>query len=276
MKLSALVCALALSATASAQLTLPAPSPKATVMQAVGITDISLEYSSPGVKGRVIWGELVPFGELWRTGANAATKLTVSRDVTVEGKPVPAGTYSLFTIPQKEGAWTVVLNKNPNQGGTFGYDQKLDLVRFEVTPAKAPFRERMTFLFADTTESATRLDLEWGELRLSLRVEADTKAHAKGAVQAHVDGSWRPLATAARYLSEVEGQHDAALNLVAASLTLKETWFTLWIKAQIQDRKGDKKGRLATAQRALELGNADKGGNFFWKEDIEKAVKDWK
>ncbi len=275
MKLGVLLCALAISATASAQLVLPAPSPHAAVTQTVGITDITVDYSSPGVKGRKIWGELVPFGELWRTGANAATKLTVSRDVTIEGKAVPAGTYSLFTIPKEKGAWTVVIHKKADQG-TFGYDAKNDLVRFEVTPGKAAFRERMAFIFSETADDGTRLDLEWGELRLSLKIAVDTKAHAKAAVTAHVDGAWRPLASAARYLSEVEAQHDEALRLVDASLAVKETWFSLWIKAQIQQRKGDKAGALASATRALELGNADKGGNFFWKADIEKAVKDWK
>src|SRR3954471_1165981 len=89
----------------------PAPSPRARVEQRVGITDVSIDYSSPGVKGRKIWGEVVPYDKTWRAGANAPTKLTVSRDVSFGGAPVPAGTYSLFMIPGKA-SWTVLLNKN--------------------------------------------------------------------------------------------------------------------------------------------------------------------
>ncbi|HET9299398.1 MAG TPA: DUF2911 domain-containing protein, partial [Candidatus Polarisedimenticolaceae bacterium] len=123
-----------LAAPAVAQtLEVPAPSPKAKIEQRVGVTDFSVEYSSPGVKGRSIWGSLVPYGELWRTGANAATKLTASKDFTFGDKSVPAGTYSLFTIPGAS-SWTVILNKKADLGGTNGYDEKEDAARITVRP----------------------------------------------------------------------------------------------------------------------------------------------
>ena len=126
----------AAEAAAAQQLELPRPSPSAKVSQVVGITEIAVEYSSPAVKGRKVFGGIVPLGELWRTGANGATKVTFSKDVTIGDKPVPAGTYALFTIPAKD-SWTVIFNKNPNQGGTDQYKQDLDQLRFEASLAAA-------------------------------------------------------------------------------------------------------------------------------------------
>src|SRR5260370_9139875 len=110
--------ALFCSTTATAQLQLPRASPAAKVMQTVGLTEVSVEYSSPGVKGRKIWGAVVPYGEVWRTGANATTKVTFSNDVTVSGTQVPSPSYAFFAIPTA-GNWTLILNKDFNQGGAF-------------------------------------------------------------------------------------------------------------------------------------------------------------
>jgi len=132
--------ALCLCGVARADLDLPRPSPFAKVVQTVGLTDITVDYSSPGVKGRKIWGAVVPYDQLWRAGANNPTKITFSRDVSIADKPVPAGSYAFFIIPTK-GAWTVILNKKVDQAGTGrDYKQADDLLRLQVTPKPAPFR----------------------------------------------------------------------------------------------------------------------------------------
>jgi len=253
-------------------LELPAPSPHATVTQTVGVTTITVDYSSPGVKGRKIFGDLVPFGELWRTGANAATKLTFSRDVTIAGKDVPAGTYAVFTIPTAS-SWTVILNKNPNQGGTREYDKSLDALRAEVTPTAAPRRERMTFIFSETTPDSTRLDLEWDELRVSLPITIKTNDLARADIDAWVAGSWRPLASAARYTHETLKDDKRALALIDASIAVQETWYNVWTKAQILHGTKDKKAAYALAKRAWELG--EKADYFFYKDRVAKALKEW-
>lgn len=254
------------------QLTLPAPSPHAAVSQTVGITEIAIDYSSPGLKGRKPFGQLVPYGQLWRAGANAATKLTFSSDVTVGGKPVPAGTYSLFFIPTAK-TWTVVLNKNKD-ASTQAYDEKLDIARFDVTPVKAPKRERMTFVFSDTSDDATRIDMEWDELRVSIPVKVDTAALTATAIQSHVDGGWRAYANAARYYNETAKDPARALALVDASLAVKETWYNSWIKAQILAGQNNFKDAYPLAQKAFDLGSKD--ANFFFKADVEKALAEWK
>ena len=120
-----------------AQIETPQPSPTATFSQKVGLTDVKITYSRPSVKGRKIFGDLVPYGQLWRTGANMATKFEFSDDVKIEGQDIPAGTYALFTIPGEE-EWTVIFNKNWQQGGTGNYKEEEDAIRFTVKPGDMP------------------------------------------------------------------------------------------------------------------------------------------
>src|ERR1700736_3049267 len=132
-----LACLSLLALPASAQLQLPRPSPSAKISQPVGLTAISVDYSSPAVRGRKIWAPVVPYGEVWRTGANQATKVTFSKDVTVGGTAIPAGSYAFFAIPGPAD-WTLILNKDFNQGGAESYKKELDLVRVQVRPKEIP------------------------------------------------------------------------------------------------------------------------------------------
>ncbi len=256
------------------QLDLPRPSPLAKVSQMVGLTEVAIEYSSPGMKGRKVYGTVVPLDKLWRTGANAATKLTFSKDVSIDGKPVPAGSYALFTIPGKD-SWTVILNKNPNQGGTGQYKQDLDLVRFTVKPEAIPQRERLTFLFSDTTENSTRVDLEWEKLRVSFAVKAATEAQVDAGIKALEDNSWRPYNNAARYLLESKKDPEHAMQLVERSLSLREDWLNTWTKAQLLSQKGKTQEACPLAQKAKTMGDKNPDG-FFFADDVKKAIADWK
>lgn len=262
------------AAPASAKLKLPAPSPLARVMQTVGIAEITVEYSSPGVKERQIFGGLVPFDKLWRTGANAATKITFSHDVMVAGKAVPAGTYAVFTIPSAKD-WTLILNKNAQQGGTRKYDKKLDQVRVKLTPTKLPEkRERMTFVFSDTKSDATRIDLEWDTLRLSIPVTIPTQKYALAAIDAHTAGAMRELASAARYHADHTKDLDKALAFIDMSIAVKRDWFNVWLKADFLAQKGEHKKAYPLAEEAWKLGN--KAEYFFWKDRVKKALDEWK
>src|SRR5262245_5275839 len=167
--------ALAASPALAQSLEVPAPSVKAKVEGRVGVTDFSVDYSSPAVRGRKIWGGLVPYDKVWRTGANASTKLTASRDFTFGDVAVPKGTYALLTIPGAS-SWTVILSKD-SDAGAGDYDTKNDAARVTVSPASSAPRERMTFIFSETTDTSTRLDLEWESLRVSVPIKVDTKAH---------------------------------------------------------------------------------------------------
>lgn len=259
---------------AAAQLELPAASPAAKVTQRVGVTDISIDYSSPGVKGRKVWGDVVPFDKVWRTGANAATKITFSRDVTFGGKPVPAGTYSIVSMPSQKG-WKVMLNKELGLWATPApYSAANDVASVAATTTEIPNRERLTFIFSNTTDDSTSLDLEWEKLRVSVPIKVDSAAHAKASIQAAVDGSARMHANAARYLADTAKDLPAALKQADASVAIQSNWFNQWIRADILARMGNYAEARKSAQVAWDLGQKDK--NFFFRDQVSKALADWK
>jgi hypothetical protein len=259
---------------ARADLDLPRPSPFAKVVQTVGLTDITVDYSSPGVKGRKIWGTVVPYDQMWRAGANQATKVTFSRDVGFAGKPVPAGTYAFFVIPTK-GAWTVILNKRADQAGTGrDYKQADDLLRVQISPKAAPMRERLAYLVSDFTDDKASLDLEWEKQRLSIPITVATVAQASASVAATIDGTWRTYANAARYLAENKKDYDTATKYIDQSLALKEDWFNVWVKAEILAAKGNFKDARAQGDRAYEMGKKSEG--FFLEPEIKKTLAEWK
>lgn len=269
------VCAvlLALATPASAQLKLPAASPAAKVMQEVGVTEITVDYSSPAVKGRPVWGALVPWEQPWRSGANLATKITFSRDVTFGGKPVPAGTYAIVTFPTQKG-WTMALNKELGLFAGKAYSEKDDVVRVSATTAEIPHRERLAYIFSNTTDDATSLDLEWEKLRVSVPIQVETAAHAKANIQNALDGTWRAHANAARYIADSSKDLDTALKYATTSVAIQPTWYNQWIRADILARKGQYAEARKAAQASWDLGNKDP--NFFFRDAVSKALTEWK
>ena len=224
------------------------------------------------MRDRTVWGELVPFGKVWRTGANKATAIRFSKDVKVAGQPLAAGTYSVFTIPDASN-WTVIFNRNTEQFGTSRYDESQDALRVKATMTDAPARERMTFVFTDTQEGSTRLDLEWAGKRVSIPIEADTASQAQANIDKAVSRAWWPHADAADYQLE-HGNVDAAKKLIEGSIAIKETWYNRWLSARILKAKNDRRGAKKAAKRALDLGD-DSNGFKFYGPQIQKAVDTW-
>lgn len=147
----------------------PRTSPNAAVSQTIGTTEVRITYGRPQVDDRTIFGELVPYGDVWRTGANEATTISFSDDVRVEGEPLEAGTYSLYTIPGQD-AWTLIFNDAANQWGT-QYDEGEDVLRVDVTPESAPFHEMMTFRFGGVTDTSGTASLLWDETRVPFEIQ---------------------------------------------------------------------------------------------------------
>ncbi|MEZ4323082.1 MAG: DUF2911 domain-containing protein, partial [Myxococcota bacterium] len=247
-----LTAALFLGAPALAQdLDMPVLSPHASVMQQIGVAEVTVDYYSPEKKGREIFGKLVPYGEMWRTGANSGTQLTSSKDFKLGGKDVKAGTYMVFTIPGED-TWTVVLNSDL-KARPWAYDEKLDVVRFDVKPEKGPGRERLTFLFTDTTDRSAKLNLEWAGVRVVLPVELDTVGLVNAAIDAYSGNDTRKLADAGKFRGE-NGDLEGGLALVEKSLAVEETWYATFVKAELLKKKGDAKGAYKAAKKALDLG----------------------
>jgi hypothetical protein len=266
--------AAAVSPALSQTIEVPAPSAKAKVEQRVGITDFSVDYSSPAVRGRKIFGGLLPFDKLWRTGANASTKLTASRDFTFGETAVPKGTYSVFSIPGAS-SWTVILNKVADASAD-QYDAKNDAARVTVKPETIPARERMTFLFADTTDTTARLDLEWDTVRISVPIKVDTQAQVMAGIDEVMADAWRPSYQAGRYIVESGGNLDTALQYLDTSVGIKSTWWNNWWRAQALAKKGRTADAIAAGEKALQLGKGNETFEQFFKADVQKTVDGWK
>jgi hypothetical protein len=254
------------------KLVLPQPSPGATVKQTVGLTDITVDYSSPAVRGRKIWGEVVPFDELWRAGANACTKVTLSTAASIGGKPVAAGSYCLFLLPSKTG-WTFVLNKDTSLWGTDGHKAESDVLRVPATATPVAPRERLVFAILDFGEDGGTLALEWDTLRVGVKFEVATRAAALAAIRALKSDDWRPYARAAGYLLDAKAEPGLAMDLIDRSIQLKEEWYNVWVKAQLLAAAGKPRDAAAAALRVQELGKQSK--NFYLADDVAKALAGW-
>jgi len=263
--------ALPLAAQTPAALKLPRLSQHQVVTQTVGLTDIKIDYSRPAVKGRAIWGALVPYDQVWRTGANEATQISFSDDVTINGQPLPKGTYSLHTIPGKD-SWTLIFNKVAQQWGSFSYDKAQDALRVTAKPEKAPFAELMTFEFPQTTNDSAVVAIHWENLAVPFTVGVNTTAKVMADASAAVSGAaatdWQTPYRAAGFAFD-NGDSAQAMKWLDQSLKAKQTMSNLYLKSRIQAKSGDKAGAIATAQSAISMaGPKDKE----LASEIQKSV----
>ena len=280
----AVLLALACAPVALAQLQPPLPSPNATVAQTIGMTKVEIAYSRPHVKGptrkeeRVIWGALVPYDQVWRTGANAVTKITFDGDVTVEGQKLAAGAYGLYTIPGKT-EWTVIFNKVAT-GSPADYSAEKDALRVKVKPEAADMEELFTISFPQVTSSAAVLALRWEKLSVPVHLAVDTQAQflaaAKDAVAKAKPDDWRTSLTAARYLYDNKYAPADAAAFLDKSLAVKETFNNLSFKAGVLAGEGKKKEAVAAAQKAMALKDADPKPSPDALADLEKKMAEWK
>ena len=251
----------------------PAASPACTLKHRVGLTDIEIIYSRPGVKGRIIFGGIVPYGQVWRTGANQATKVTFSTAVKLEGNEIPAGTYTLFTVPG-ENEWTIIINKNTNQWGAFQYNEKDDLLRFKVTPATLPDTSVETFVieFNRIRDESAVLELVWDKTVVPIRMEVDVAGklvpHIEVAMAAPGKKSDGLYFQAATFYYNHDLDQKKALDWVNAGLAdnPRIAYEMLHLKAQILAKQGDKAGAIAAAKQSSELAvKAEGPGSSFVK-----------
>ncbi len=260
-----------------ADLKLPRPSPGASVTQTIGLTDFTVVYSRPGVKGRKIWGGLVPYGEVWRTGANEATSFVTTGEATIGGKKVPAGEYSLYTIPT-ETEWTVIISTEKGAWGSFSYDKAKDAARITVKPAVAPSEEWMRFAFENLTPSSGDLVLSWEKLQISIPIAVATEEQAMANIRTAMaelkpDDSQTPY-RCAQYCFNAGVNLDEAMTWAKESVARKPGFFNLSLLADMEMKAGNSKGAISTAERALQVGKEDPN-----KPDLrplETKLAEWK
>ncbi len=233
----------------------PEPSPAASVSQTVGLTEIKINYHRPAVNGRKIFGELVPYGEVWRAGANDNTTIAFSSPVKVGGKTLPAGTYGLHMIPTAK-EWTVIFSTTSVAWGSYGYDQKEDAVRLQATPQPGEgLEERLSFRFDNPTETAVTVTLRWDRTKIGIPIEVDTPAVVMASMRNELRGvaQFNPqgYAQAAQYFLTHGGNLDEAQRMAERSIGMRPTYQNLSTRAAIAEKKGDAKLAAELNQKAL-------------------------
>jgi hypothetical protein len=237
----------------------PTASPTATLKQHIGLTDVGIEYSRPGVKGRVIYGGIVPYDVVWRTGANASTKISFTTPMKLNGTQVPAGKYALFTIPG-ETEWTVIISKDTNSFGAFGYKQENDLVRFKATPVKlAEPVETFTIDFNDIRDESATLNLIWEKTRVPIKLEVEVVSKVVPQVEAAMASTDKKQPQFYFQAATFYFNHDLDLKKALAWLDTgladkpRIAYELLNLKARILAKQGDKEGAIAAAKQSSEL-----------------------
>lgn len=258
------------------QIETPMPSPLGKVEQKVGLTDCSIEYSRPSVKDRKIFGELVPFGKMWRTGANASTKIKFSDPVKIAGKDVPAGTYALYTIPSED-EWTIILHKNLTYWGVGGsdYNPEEDQLRFKVKANKKyPVKiETMTFNFANVSATGCDIELLWENTQVKFRMDVTYDDKVMAQIEQAMTISSRTYYAAARYYLENDKDLNKALEWINKATEGEEVFWMLRQKALILAKMENYTEAISVAKRSKEL--AQEAGNENYVKMNEDSIKEW-
>lgn len=242
---------------ADAQVLMPQSSSSQTLIQEFGLGKVTVKYSRPNIKGRSISVDLAPYNEVWRTGANDATVISFSDAVMLEGNAVSPGEYALFTIPGKD-EWTIILNKETKQWGSYSYKQSEDVLRFKVKTTRLKENiETFTIAFNDVTTSTARLDLLWGKIRVSVNLTTDVDSKVMARIDEAMKSEKKPYYPAAVYYFENGKDLSKALEWIniAEASDQKAPWFK-YQKARIQLKMGDKVGAAQTAKAGIEAAKA--------------------
>ncbi|MGZ5242783.1 MAG: DUF2911 domain-containing protein [Bacteroidia bacterium] len=245
-----------ISATSWAQIKMPAPSPGSKVTQAVGLSDVTISYSRPSAKGRKVFGDVVPFDQKWRTGANQSTKITFAEDVKVEGKDVKAGDYALVTIPGKT-EWTIILHKNINMGGNLGKDYKADeeVVNVKVKPINLANKvETFTINFADLTMNSANVELSWENTAVKFNITTDVDSRVMKDINDKMAGvSASTYYQSARYYYDTNKDIKKAVEYINKAVEMDPKFYIVYLQAQILAKSGDTKKAIEAANRSIKL-----------------------
>lgn len=239
---------------ANAQVKFPPASSTQTIIQGLGIRNIILTYQRPNMNNRVIFGGLVPYNEVWRTGANNIPTITLDEEVTIQGNIVPAGNYGIFTIPTPTN-WTIILSKNPKQWGAYQYNQEDDFLRFEVPAEKTTEKvESFTMQFEDVTTTSTKLTLSWDKVKVGFTIEADQSKEIIASIEEAMQEDNKPYFQAAQYyfFNNLDSKKAAEWIKEADKGNSKAPHIKYW-KSRILAKAGDKQGAKKAAQEGISM-----------------------
>lgn len=272
------------SAPLFSQLELPRKSPRAKTANTIGYTEIEIVYSSPAVNGRAVWGEMVPYDQVWRAGANEATTISVSTDLTIEGGVLPQGKYSFFLIATEGETWTAIFNKVPDQWGAYQYDESQDALRIPVeVKTLANPEERLSFSVVEQDRDLGYIRFAWEKKVIYLRFQTDLLAMVQHKIEdatakSPAEDHWKIYAQAADYLTDSDRYTDWALSFANQSTELFSHSSNWWTKARLEAKKGDYKAAVESANKAAEVGQSNSDDQFYSgsKDRIDKMVSEWK
>lgn len=260
-----------------AQVTLPPVSPRATLTQKIGLTAVSVNYSRPSVGGRKIFGDLVPYGQVWRTGANQSTKITFADNVTLEGNRVPAGKYALYTIPGDQ-QWTIIIHRDTTLWGSDKYDAKNDLMRFNVPAQKSNENvEAFTIDFTNYTQNSADIELLWAKTVVKFRIETEVDAKVMAELEERMkqkDVDYSVYYLAAGYLYNNDKNLDQALQWINKSISMDPKYWTVHLKAKILAKQKKYDQAIAAANESVFY--AKKARNEDYVKLNQRYIAQWK
>jgi len=258
-------------------LKIPAPSPIQTIKQNFALSEITVEYSRPSAKGRVVFGDVVPFGSIWRTGANSSSKITFGEDVKMEGKNVAAGTYAVYTIPNKD-SWEVMLYKDLTLGGDVSnYKVENEVARVKVAPVAMPLKtETFTINFAEITPTSVKLEMNWESTKVSINLSSDIDEKVMKNIEAALSpADKRPYYSAASYYYDNNKDMKQALEWVTKATEINpKAYWVFHLKAKIQLKVKDIDGAIKTAEQSIVLAKEDKDDAYV--KNNEKLIAEAK
>lgn len=271
------LCLLSISVTAQRSLTTTWESQKASVSTTLGLTEIGITYSAPAVKGRKIWGGLVPFGEVWRAGANDNTVISFPEDVKINGKDIPAGRYGLHIIPT-ENEWTVIFSKDNNGWGSYAYTPENDALRISVKPYETPFEESLIYTFKNKKSDAADVVLSWEKLSVSFTVWLDVKKSVLKNMKRELTNlaqfNWAPWNQAAAYCLNNNFALEEGLAFVNRSISMNENFDNLKTKAGLLALKGNQKEADELNKKAMKMANETQLNAYGYQLLGQKKMKE--
>ncbi|GGK67828.1 DUF2911 domain-containing protein [Rufibacter glacialis] len=261
-------------------LKLPQPSPRAILKYTIGVTDVTINYGAPGVKGREVFGKLVPYGQVWRAGANEATTITFSTDVRISQENIPAGTYTLYFLPADSVNWTFILSKQKGLWGTEGYDPKQDQVRLPYGAQPAAFHETFQYTVQDITPTSGFLTLNWANKQVRVPIRVDSHKQTMNLLRQTLSSAspkdWNAYAQAVNYLIQQNADHEQALEWVNKSISLEENFYNTFLKAKLLAQKNEYAEALELNKKAQKLGKKSQEAYQPYATEIEDAAVLWK
>ncbi len=270
------ICSLLLASTLTqAQVKMPAPSPGQTIKQDFGLASIEVNYSRPIAKGRKVFGDLVPFNQVWRTGANTATLITFNDAVEIEGKKIDSGTYALYSIPNK-GSWDIILNKGVKNWGSDGYTADDDVARFNVkTQEVKSMVESFTMQFTNVKPESCDLQIMWENTMVSVPIKTDVKTTIRTSLESALKSDKKPYWQAMQFYNEWDNNPTKALQYADLAVQDNPKAFYMWLyKARLEKATGNKAKAMESSKKSLELAKEAKNNDYIkMNEDLQKTLK---